>query len=519
MAGTYKGLNIHNVAPYSASQIGVYNSAGERVGTIPLGSFKPSYGQRLYRFGVLSDVHNETSQADENQDDIRNALNFFNQKEDVEFTIISGDLTQTSYSSGNLTTELSLYQANLNAISNSTPVYPTTGNHDCPQSSDVNITTWKQYTGTADLYTSDADYSYEVTKTHGNVTDHFLFLGMKRYEFSTNTYSTKDITWLGNKLEAYKNDRCFVITHMFFPDASGNFKSVYPSGNWLSGTMLSQLKALRDAYPRVIWFNGHSHWKWYLQEQEAQANVWPLTNEGRTSSWCVHVPSCASPIDSSYGNPSVGSTRISMAGQSEGAIVDVYEDYIDIRAISFKDANDSTYTKKYIPIAQYRLYTAPGVNATDGGNGSSSGIGGGEIIPDTPVDDGTVYVTSDLIKENSIKNSGAVWSVDDDTHTLTVTFSAGAQGILFNDGTLTGSETNVHVYFDSVTYNPEPSESAKSYVGLYDGENYTNTSGMIAGVSNQSTMGIQFNSSSRYTSNGGTFPVTLTYTNLRFKRE
>lgn len=283
--------------------------------------------------------------------------------------------------------------------------------------------------------------------------------------------------------------------------------------------MLSQLKALRDAYPRVIWFNGHSHWKWYLQQWEEKANVWPLTNENRTSSWCVHVPSCASPIDSSVGNPSLSSTRVSMSGQSEGAIVDVYEDYVDIRAICFKDAGDSTYSKKYVPIAQYRLYTAPGSNATDGGNGSGSGIGGGETTPDGPINDGFVYVTSDLIKENSIKNSGAVWSVDDETHTLTVTFSAGSQGILFNDGTLTGSETNIHVYFDSIAYNPEPSEAAKSYVGLYDGSNYTNESGMIAGVTNQSTGGIQFNSSSRYTTNGGTFPVTLIYTNLRFKKE
>ena len=64
-----------NVAPYAASQIGVYNSNGERVGSIPLGHFKPTYGERLYRFGVISDVHNETNQADENQSDLRNALN------------------------------------------------------------------------------------------------------------------------------------------------------------------------------------------------------------------------------------------------------------------------------------------------------------------------------------------------------------------------------------------------------------------------------------------------------------
>ena len=170
-----------NVAPYIASQIGVYNSSGERVGSIPLGDFKPAYGERLYRFGIISDVHNESDQSSENQNDLRNALNFFNQREDIEFTCITGDSTQYSYSSGDLTTEMTLYQANLAAISNSTPVYPTTGNHDCPQSSDIDINTFKSYAGISDLFTSDAVYSYEVTKTHTTsggttVTDHFLFL-------------------------------------------------------------------------------------------------------------------------------------------------------------------------------------------------------------------------------------------------------------------------------------------------------------------------------------------------------
>ena len=209
-----------------------------------------------------------------------------------------------------------------------------------------------------------------------------------------------------------------------------------------------------------------------------------------------------------------------MEGQSEGAIVDVYENYIDIRAICFKDAGDTSYSKKYIPIAQYRLYTAPGTDATDGGNGNGSGIGGGSTTPDTP-DDGSVYVTASMIAQNTVKVEipSSNYSVDDNTHTLTVTFTTGSQGLLFNDGTLNGTETNIHVYFDSMTYNPEPSETAKSYIGLYDGTNYTNASGMLAGISNQSTFGIQINSSSRFEANGGSYPITLTYTNLRFKRE
>ncbi len=496
----YSSLIKTNVAPYAASKIGVYNSNGTRVGSIAIDNFKPTYGERLYRFGVLSDVHNETDQADENQTDIRNALQYFNDKESVEFTVISGDLTQTSYSTGTLATELALYKANIEAVSNSTPVYPTTGNHDCPNSSNVDISTWKSYTGTANLYTSDATYSYEVTKTHTTsagktVTDHFLFLGMRRYEFTANTYLDADITWLGNKLEAYKADRCFIITHMFFPDASGNFQQIYPSGNWLSGNQLTSLKTLRANYPRAIWINGHSHWKWYLQAYEDKANVWPLTNVDRTNAWCLHIPSCASPIDSSVGNPSLNSTRVSMSGQSEGAIIDVYEDYVDVRAITFKDAEDTDYTTKYLPIGQYRLYTAP-----EGDSGGDS--------------DGYTYVTSSMVSENSQKASGVTFECDDDTHTLSITFTAVSQGVLITNGNIE-SDSNVTVLFDSIKFTDSAAEST-GRIGFYDEDgNYNLTSGLTAHTSDYSA--IQVNTSSSYVNKGGSVPVTMVITNLRFK--
>ena len=361
MATNFTDLIKNNVAPYSASKIGVYGSDGSRVGEIPLGAFKPNYGERLYRFGLLSDVHNEDSQSTENAQDFINALTELNNKESIEFICITGDLTQYSHSTGNIATEMTLYQNNLNAARVNKPVYVTTGNHDCPGSTDVDYTTFYQKAGLSDIApSSGATASYEVTKTHTTsrgttVTDHFLFLTMRRYEFTSSTYYDADITWLGNKLEAYKNDRCFVFTHMFFPDYAGNLNRIYPSGNWLSGPQLTSLKNLIDSYPRSYWFSGHSHWKWYLQKYQDKANIYPTSNSGRTTGWAVHIPSCASPIDSD------GSSRVSMPLQSEGGVVDVYEDYVDIRGIEFKGPGDSDYNMKYIPVAQYRLYTEAGV--------------------------------------------------------------------------------------------------------------------------------------------------------------
>ena len=189
-----------------------------------------------------------------------------------------------------------------------------------------------------------------------------------------------------------------------------------------------------------------------------------------------------------------------MAGQSEGAIIDVYENYIDIRAIEFKGANDADYVTRYLPISQYRLYTAPEA-------GSSS------------TEPNRVFITADMIRQHpkKVANGEAAFTVNDN-HDLTVTFSAVSQGILINGGNLVGGD-DVRVYFDSVTYDPAQSDTAKTYIGLYDGSNYTNTSGMTPHISSTSNeIGIQINSSSRFETNGGVLPCTITFTNFRYEK-
>ena len=54
----YKDFIPENVAPKDVKRIGIYDSDGIRVGTIPLGSLAfPNAGQKQYSFGALSDVH------------------------------------------------------------------------------------------------------------------------------------------------------------------------------------------------------------------------------------------------------------------------------------------------------------------------------------------------------------------------------------------------------------------------------------------------------------------------------
>ena len=328
----YSDFINENIPPYMASSIGVYNENSKRIGFIPINEFKPQFGERLYRFGLLSDVHDYEGSAAEASDDFFRALDLFNTKEDVKMTCICGDVTQNGTEE-----EFAFYANDVNRFSPDTPVYTTTGNHDATYNG-LNNTWWEQYTGHPRVF------EFSETLSNGSV-DHFLFFGMSYWNFTT-PYLLEDITWLEEKLEEYRNERCFIFTHLFFPDRAGNMNGVYPESNWLSGTQLEKLEKLADNYVNAIWFSGHSHWKWALQKYQDRANIYRSYNNKNLPScgWCVHVPSCAQPIDSD------GTTRVGMNYESEGAIVDVYDNYIDIRGIDIKN-------NKYLPIATYRLDT------------------------------------------------------------------------------------------------------------------------------------------------------------------
>ena len=341
----YESFINSNVAPYSAAAIGIFNSNGELINKIKIDGFKPSYTDRLFRFGILSDVHNNNVDSQSNEDiaDLTNALSVLNSIESVNMTCICGDISQ-----GGRPAQFAVYRDTVSVNSPNTPVYTTTGNHDCPSSGGLLDTDWEPYTGNAK--------TFEIIKQIGGKNVPFLFLGMNLYSLGDagTPYLDTDLDWLEEKLEEYRNERVFVITHLFFPTKAGNFKQIYPSNNWLGGSQLERLQAMNERYLNSIWFSGHSHWKWYLQKYEDKVNVYRSydDNGNPTCGWCVHIPSCASPIDSNG-----VSSRVSKPLESEGGIVDVYNDYIVLRGIVFKKESDSEYTNRYEPIAQYKLDT------------------------------------------------------------------------------------------------------------------------------------------------------------------
>lgn len=438
----------HNIATYSCDNIGVYDSDNNLICNLDISSIKPNYKKRLYRFGLLSDVHHNDYPAANPSQDFQNALSVFNEKESVNFTCICGDITEN-----HTYTELHDYVSNVNTYSPYTPVYTTTGNHDA----NCDSTIWKNYVGL------DKEY-FEFTYNG----DHFIFLGMYQYNFR-DAYSEESLTMLENALDTYKNERCFIFTHLFFPYRAGNFKYAYPSGNWLNGEQLTRLERLNDTYPNCFWFSGHSHWKWYLQKHQRNANVY-----GKECGWNIHVPSCASPIDSKYagvgkGNNGTAWSRDNIISESEGAIVDVYDDCIEIRGVSFKQVGNDDYNFLYIPCAQYRLSVGSGNNDIY------------EHVVDVDFSNAVMVTANDFTHNTNKSNPVSVKQLSDDY--IELRFDGNSQGFNVSPSNMFADHIDVFLnvidvkYYTASNANPDVLTAITTtpiYVGFYGISKYVN---------------------------------------------
>jgi predicted phosphodiesterase len=311
----FTGFIPQNIALPTAGRIGIYNEKGNRVGFIPLNTLTPpSKNRKLYSFGAVSDVHIVYETAPE---DFQAALTYLNEREDVEFICICGDLTDNGTAE-----QLAQYKAIVDEYSANTPIYAIAGNHE---KYSTQPTLLQQYTGRP-LY-----YSFE----HGN--DVYLMLGC--YAWADDGVFTPDyLQWVYETLEVNRNKRCFVFQHVFPWNDSGNACELYPH-DMFAGTKGSVFQSLLRHYKNTVFFHGHSHLKFYLQQLDETANYSEV--QGYRS---VHIPSLSVPRDRGDG------TFISATADSEGYVVDVYENGIHLRGRDFVKG-------EFLPIASYWLDT------------------------------------------------------------------------------------------------------------------------------------------------------------------
>lgn len=325
----YKDFIPENVALLNTRRIGIYDSKGNRVGFIPLGSLKPpSMEQKQYSFGILSDVHigYRTASADFQQ-----ALSYLNDTEDVEFLCICGDLTGACS-----TEQLDQYKAIIQEYSPEKPVYAIPGNHESYDGTPCSSAKIQSYTG-CPLY-----YSF----AHDN--DVFIMVGTiggEQYSDSV-VFEDGELQWLYEILEANRNKRCFVFQHIFAGVRNelvcGNARGLYTNWCWHDTDECKVFESLMKHYKNVTWFHGHSHMRYALQKYGQLYAIYSDSDGYRS----VHVPSLTALREDVDGDE----TYDNVHHGSEGYVVDVYENGIHLRGRDFVNG-------EFLPIASYWLDT------------------------------------------------------------------------------------------------------------------------------------------------------------------
>jgi len=234
-------------------------------------------------------------------------------------------------------------------------------------------------------YDNDDSTATQILTTESpNIQPLIDYVGFMPSKYNLQLYDNLTLIWFKSILDQFKDKRIFIFTHQFFIHKAGsnNIDDNYyryggigdrwriqeDSSYCLCGIQFEFLNKLNNEYKNTIWFTGHSHYKWNWQTIDPYINInnneyeiyrpddenvnddltylrksiYPIDN----SAFNVHIPSTSRPLKISNGyDPAYI--------DSEGAIMDVYEDYVDIRGIIFKDSN--RYTDKYYPLAQYRI--------------------------------------------------------------------------------------------------------------------------------------------------------------------
>lgn len=262
-------------------------------GDIPLGN-------KLYTFGVLSDIHLRSDNYNHGIDDFNRAIPCL-QNLGAEFVCIAGDLGHAGTDD-----ELVLYQNALNTYA-SIPFHIIRGNHD------VKFTeqNWITYTG----FASNHEFIY-----NGDV---FLFLSRDISTDMGNTQATpytNGLTWIKERLERYKGSRIFLFCHYPPSGYSGLVDGQY-YGFSSASTEDDELVGAIMQTKNVILFTGHTHYKFQVEETYDNINIYRFN---ASKSAFIHVPSCAYPRNATSGVEEA---------LSQGYLIDVYENGVIIDGI------------------------------------------------------------------------------------------------------------------------------------------------------------------------------------------
>lgn len=327
---TYNFIKL-NLIPIEASRIvAIKDNVIKASFDIP--SNKRITDSKKLSFGLMSDMHVDGSggSSSEANDDFVRALKYFDSKQ-VDMNILTGDAVNNG-----LLVDLEKFKS-LKGSSTNVPLYVCRGNHDTYN--DCNVDNFTSYIEENGLH-----FEKEIKG------DKYLFIGLDAEDF-TNPFRRDSMEWLKSKLEEYKNQRVFLMQHVFVGE-TGNIAGLYPHSDGFDmteGTCSKEFVDLLSKYRNVIMFTGHSHLDFELQRLGENANV-----ALRTKTLChrVHTPSTSKPRKNDINTEDIPDNTYTYREGSQGYLVDVYDNYIVLHGIDFKKG-------LLLPYAQYILDTTP----------------------------------------------------------------------------------------------------------------------------------------------------------------
>ena len=327
---TYNFIKL-NLIPIEASRIvAIKDNVIKASFNIP--SNKRITDSKKLSFGLISDMHVDGSggSSSEANDDFVRALKYFDSKQ-VDMNILTGDAVNNG-----LLVDLEAFKS-LKGSSTNVPLYVCRGNHDTYN--DCNVDNFTSYIEENGLH-----FEKEIKG------DKYLFIGLDAEDF-TNPFRRDSMEWLKTKLEEYKNQRVFLMQHVFVGE-TGNIGGLYPHSDGFDmteGTCSKEFVDLVSKYRNVIMFTGHSHLDFELQRLGENANV-----ALRTKTLChrVHTPSTSKPRKNDSNTADIPDNTYTYREGSQGYLVDVYDSYIVLHGIDFKKG-------LLLPYAQYILDTTP----------------------------------------------------------------------------------------------------------------------------------------------------------------
>lgn len=297
-----------------------------------------------YLFGALSDLHFNRyflSLTDDGMVTFPNALSFLDAF-DVSLVAMSGDLSNKG--------ERDAFEK-FNYISSKFdfPVYTCTGNHDVHGDADreawlelVNSGVYgdQKAEGVVEVGVNGVDFVYAPSGANGDV---FIFFSQNVWSYNSpdsRLVTDEQLDWLNAQLEKYSDTTVYLFFHTFIANDNGDVKT--GEGNIVNNADVTydlcytlgtpdeaRFRELLKTYKNVVFFNGHSHWSFAMQEFNPILNI---TDYDGTYATLVHISSVSSPrtVTADSSKKSEKYMR-----SSEGYLVRVYDDRIILTGVDF----------------------------------------------------------------------------------------------------------------------------------------------------------------------------------------